>query len=104
MACGLCEVVKLFGVAKLFLGALFFILVPVSCGVLIPTYVSSLIYSRYRQVAPGYTSTSLSRIESGLLDKLLLWFSATKGSIDEAKQLVEALQGSYLQRRCHHLG
>jgi hypothetical protein len=39
-----------------------------------------------------------------LLDKLLLWFSATKGSIDEAKQLVEALQGSYLQRRCHHLG
>jgi len=55
MACGLCEVVKLFGVAKLFLGALLFILVPVSCGVLIPTYVSSLIYSRYRQVAPGYT-------------------------------------------------
>jgi len=54
MACGLCEVVKLFGVAKLFLGALLFILVPVSCGGLIPTYVSSLIYSRYRQVAPGY--------------------------------------------------
>ena len=51
----LSEVVKLFGVAKLVLGALLFILVPVSCGVLIPTYVSSLIYSRYRQVAPGYT-------------------------------------------------
>eukprot|EP00985_Skeletonema_marinoi_P022724 scaffold14661_cov207-Skeletonema_marinoi.AAC.1 len=35
--------------------------VPVSCGVLLPTYVSSLIYSRYRQVAPGYSSTYQSR-------------------------------------------
>ena len=31
-------------------------LVPGPLCVLIPTYVSSLIYSRYRQVAPGYTS------------------------------------------------
>ena len=54
MACGLCEVVELFGEAKLFLGALLFMLVPGPCGVLIPTYVSSLIYSRYRHVAPGY--------------------------------------------------
>lgn len=29
-------------------------LVPGPLCVLIPTYVSSLIYSRYRQVAPGY--------------------------------------------------
>ena len=70
MACGLCEVVKLFGVAKLFLGALLFILVPVSCGVLIPTYVSSLIYSRYRQVAPGYTYMNI-----------LIVVKATNGSI-----------------------